>query len=130
MKITKKVRIQTPLVNTIIDLVRLLGKVLKKDHCIGIKCQHNPDDKDVGSFKISFPYYGGGSPEEWLVWKDKFLKALKSQGISTGPLKYTFAERFLTGVEKATFEKGCPGYWNKVLAGMTKHAFSAYALCE
>ena len=36
---------------------------------------------------IKLTYYGGGSPEEWLVWKDILLKALDDQSISSGPGK-------------------------------------------
>ena len=65
MKITKKkVQMQSPLVNPIIDLVRPLEKVFKKGEHIAIKCHNTPGDKDTGSYEINFPYYGGGSPEE------------------------------------------------------------------
>ena len=40
----------------------------------------------------------------------KLLKALGDQGISTGSQRYTFTERLLTGVAKATFFC-CTGYW-------------------
>ena len=106
MKIAKKkVRITSPLVNPIIDLERPLEKVLKKGEYIAIKCHNTPGDNDSGSYEINLPYYGGGTPEEWLVWKDKLLKALDGQGISTGPQRYTFTERLLTGDAKATYNQ-------------------------
>ena len=75
MKIAKKkVRIQISLVNPIIDLERTLEKVLKKGEYIATKYHINPGDNDSGSYEINLPYYGGGLPEEWLVWKDKLLK--------------------------------------------------------
>ena len=87
MKIAKKkVRIQSPLVNPIINLERQLEKVLKKGEYIAIKCHNTPCDNDSGSYEIDLLYYGGGLPEEWLVWKDKLLKALDGQSISTGRL--------------------------------------------
>ena len=68
MKIANiKVRMQTPLVNPVIDLKRPLDKVLKKGKYIAIKCQNTPGDNDSGYYEISLPYYVGGSPEEWLV---------------------------------------------------------------
>ena len=76
---------QTPLVNPIIDLVMPLEKVLKKGEYITIKCHNTTGDNDSGSYQINLSYYRGGSPEEWLVGKDKLLKALDGQGISTGP---------------------------------------------
>ena len=94
MKIAKKkVKIISPLVNPIIDLERPLEKVLKNKEYIAIKCHNITGDTDSGSYEINLPYYGGGTPEEWLVWKDKLLKALDGQCISTRPLRYTFTER-------------------------------------
>ena len=62
MKITrKKVRIQSPLINPIIDLERLLEKVLKKVEYIAIKGLNTPGDNDSGSYDINLPSYGGGS---------------------------------------------------------------------
>ena len=88
MKIAKKkVRMQTPLVNPILDLERPLEKVIKKGEYIAIKCHNTPGDNDSGSYEVNLPYYGGGSPDEWLVWKDKLLKALDGQSVSIGPLR-------------------------------------------
>ena len=83
MKITKKkVKFQTFLVNLIINLERLLEKVHKEEEYIAIKCHNIPGNIDSGSYEINLPNYGGGgSPEEWLVWKDKLLMALDGRGI-------------------------------------------------
>ena len=71
MKIAKKkAPMQSPLVNPIIDLERPREKDLKKGEYIAIKCHNTPDDNDSGSYETNLPYYGGGSLEEWLVWKD------------------------------------------------------------
>ena len=41
-----------------------------------IQCHNTPGDNDIGSYENNLPYYGEGSPEEWIVWKDILLKAL------------------------------------------------------
>ena len=106
MKIAKKkVRIQSPLVNPIIDLERPLEKMLKKGEYKTIKCHNTPCDDNSGCYEINLPYYRGGSPEECLVWKDKLLKALDGQSISMRHLRYTFTERLQTGDAKATFHQ-------------------------
>ena len=79
MKIAKKkVRMQTTLVNPIIDLERplekILEKVLKKGEYIVIKYHHTPGDNDSGSYEIDLPYCKGGLPEEWFVWRFKLRK--------------------------------------------------------
>ena len=133
----KKARLQTPLVIPIIDLESPLEKVLKKEDYTAIKCHNTPGDNHSGSYEINLPYYGGGSPEGWLVWKDKLFKALDGQSISMGSLQYTFTEHLLTGDTKATFNQTALGIgirtvdnFNTVLAEMTKHAFPAYAFRE
>ena len=60
----KKVRKQSPLVNPIINLERLLEEGLKKGKYIAIKCHITPGDNDSVSYEINLPYYGKGSPEE------------------------------------------------------------------
>ena len=62
----KKLKARFPLVKPIIDLERLLEKVLKKNKYIASKCHNTPDDNDLESYEINLPYYRG-SPEEWLV---------------------------------------------------------------
>ena len=83
--VMKNFWMQTPLVNPIIDMERLLEKVLQKGEYIAIKCHITPIDNDSGSYEINLRYNGGGTSEEWLVWKDKLLKALDGQSISMGP---------------------------------------------
>ena len=78
--------------NSVINLKRPLEKILEKGEYIVIKCHNTPGDNDSGSYEVNLPNYGGGTPEEWLVWKDKLLKVLDSQSISTGPLRYMFTE--------------------------------------
>ena len=79
--------------------------MLKRGEYTAIKCHNTPIDNDSGSYEINLPYYGGGSPEEWLVWEGKLIKALDDQSISMGPLQYTFTEHLLTGDTKATFDQ-------------------------
>ena len=56
MKIAKKkVRVQTPLVNPIIDLESPPEKVLKKGEYIMIKYDNTPGDNDSRSYEINLP---------------------------------------------------------------------------
>ena len=100
---------QSPLAKPIINLEMPLEKVLKKGEYIAIKFHNTPGDNDSRSYEINLPYYGEGSPEEWLIWKDKLLKALDEQSISMGSQRYTFTERLLTGDAKATFNQAALG---------------------
>ena len=135
MKIAKKkVQMQTPLVNPIIDLERPLEKVLKKGAFIAIKCHNTPGNNESGSHEINLSYNGGGTLEEWLVWKDKLIKTLDGQSIRTGPFRYTCTEWLLRGNAKFTFNQDAldigihtVDHFNKVLLEIAKHAFPTYA---
>ena len=60
MKIAKKkVKVQTPLVNPIISLERLLQKVLQKGEYMAIKYYNIPGDNDSVSYVIHLPHYRG-----------------------------------------------------------------------
>ena len=93
-----------PIVNPIVILERPLEMILRKGESIAIKCHNNFGDNDNGFYKINLPFYGGGSPEEWLMWKYKLLKALNDQSISKGSQMYTFTERLSTGEARASFD--------------------------
>ena len=80
---------RTPLVNHIIDLERLLEKILKKREYLAVSCQDIHGEMDSILFEINLPYYGGISPEEQLVQKDNLLKAFDGQSIGTGSLTLT-----------------------------------------
>ena len=102
-----------------------------------IKCHNTPGDNDPESYEINLPHYGGGSPEEWLVCKNKLLKALEDQKISTGSLRNKFTECLLIGDAKAPFNQAALDIgirtvdnFNKRLAEMTKHAYPVYAFRE
>ena len=130
----KKIRMQTLLMDPIIDLERSLENILKKGKFIGIKCHNIPGDNNGESYDINLTYYKGRSPEEWLLWKDKLFKPLDGQSISTGLLRYTFTQRLLIEDTKATFNQAALDIgirtvynFNNVLAEMTKHANPAYA---
>ena len=51
----KKMKIQSLLVNPIIDLESPLEKVLKQGEYIAIKCYDTPNDKDTESYRSTSP---------------------------------------------------------------------------
>ena len=65
------------------------------------------------------------------------MKALDGQGISTGPNRYSFTKRLLTGDTKAIFNLAALDIGihtvnnsNKIHMAMTKHTFSSYTFCK
>ena len=136
MKIAKKkVRIQSPLVNPIIDLERLFEDMLKNGGYKAIKFHNTPGDYGSGYYETNIPYNGGGLYEEWLVWKAKLLKGLDGQSISTGPQRHMYTKRLLTSDAKPIFNQAAQDIGihtvdnsHIVLLEMTKHACPAHIL--
>ena len=85
-----------------------------------------PGDDDSGSYEINFPYNGGGIPEQWLVWREKLLKFLVGQGLSTGPQRYIFTYyQAALDIGIYTVEN-----INKLLAKKTKYTLPAHTFCK
>ena len=86
---------------------------------------------------IKLAYCGGGTPEEWLLWKDKLLQALRGQGISTGLNQYNFTRKLLKDDAKATLNQAALDIdvcdvdnYRKILLEMNKYSFSSHASCK
>ena len=117
--------------NPTINLERLLKKTPKKGEYIATKYYNTPGDNESGSYEINLYYYRGGSPEMWLVWKDKLLKALYGQSISTRPQRYTFTKRLWTSDTKVTLhqvilDKGIPTVGNFEITKDTSPMYAFY----
>ena len=61
----QKVKFESPLVNPISNLERLLQDILRKCKYIVIKCHNTPGEYDSGSCDINLPSCGGGLTQEW-----------------------------------------------------------------
>ena len=87
----EKANISTALVDLIINLGRPVENELEKDNYIAIKWNNIPDKIDSGNHEIHLPTF-----EQWLLWREKFLKALKGHSINAGPQMHTFTKRAIT----------------------------------
>ena len=93
---------------------------------------HNtPDDNNSECSEIKLPFFRGGTPEEWLVWKNKLVKALDGQFIiSTELQRCLFTKKLLTGDAKVTFNQSVQvigthtvDNFNKELTEMAKYTY-------
>ena len=69
------------------------------------KCHKTSGDNDSETYEINLPYYGGWSPDDFLIQKDKRLKVLDDQSISIETQRYTFTECLSSGDTKTFFHK-------------------------
>ena len=68
-----------------------------------VECKYNarPGDPESPVYSIQIPYFGTGTPEEWLQFLDNLEKAINGQHITSGPERYEY--------RKATHGR-CPSY--------------------
>ena len=136
--IPKKKNVGTPtLIVPAIPLGRPEKKILTKGQYVEYKCFSSPGDTDSPAYNIQIPYFGTGTPEEWLMFLDNLDKALVGQHITDGPRRYEFTERLLKGDALATFrlktlEVGTRtvDHFDEVMARLTEHIFPVHAYRE
>ena len=68
-----------------------------------IKCRTNPTDASSTTYKIGMAYFKDGTPEEWLLYKNRMKRCLDCQGATAGPSKFSLARRLLMGRTLADF---------------------------
>ena len=87
-----------------IDLERPTAKDYKRHEHIVVKCRTDPSDSSSPPYDLPIILFGTGTCEEWLIWRKNFKKALKGQGVTTGPGYFSMARRLLTGDALGCFE--------------------------
>ena len=68
-----------------------------------VKCRTNPGDASSTTYEIGMTYFKEGSPEEWLVWKNRLMRCLEGQGATAGPSSFLLTRRLLMGRALAEF---------------------------
>ena len=97
MKIAKKKVKGTTLIKPAITLARPEIERLKTGQYLTLKCQNTPGDANSTKYDLSIPYFGTGTPEEWLMFQDNLLKGITGQNITEAEGKYKLTESLLTG---------------------------------
>jgi len=99
------------------------------------KLRNVPEDESSPTYELSVPYFGTGTPEEWLKFRKNLEKVVVGQNVTTGPGRYTVARRLLEGDALASFDQGArlhgaesiPNF-KRCLDDVTKHVFPKRAL--
>lgn len=101
------------------------------------KCYATPGNPDTPVYEIQLPYFGSGTPEDWLVFRDLLVKVLTGQNITDGPGRYQLTERSLIGDALAAFRLKTVEYgartaanFQSVLEALTAHIFPVHAYRE
>ena len=108
---------------------------LQKGDYLSLKLQSTPGDADSQTYELSIPYYGSGTPEQWLKFTRDLNRVLIGQSITTGPPKYAMARRLLEGDALAKFNERATANGNETnehfvttLREVTTHVFPKKAL--
>ena len=72
---------------------------------MALKLQSNPGAAESPTYEISIPYFGSGTPEQWLKFQRDLNRVIIGQNITTGPPKYAMARRLLEGDALAKFNE-------------------------
>ena len=118
-----------------IDLERPAAKNYKEHDHIIVKCRTDPTDNTSPPYDLPIILFGTGSCEEWLQWRKNFEKAIKGQGLSTGPGHFAQARRLLTGAALGAFEVAASAVTSETVASceavlkeVDRHVFPTRAL--
>ena len=79
-------------------------KQLKKGEYIAFNYHSTSGETTSATYEVQISYFGSGLPEEWIVFTGQLSKGIHGQDITTGPGRFDYTLRLLTGNAKATFE--------------------------
>lgn len=118
----------------VIPLGRPDKKELEKGSYETLRLYTDPGDTDSATYDVTVPYYGSGTPEEFLIFIKNVKKVLNGQNLTTGPQKYSTMKRLLKGDALATFEAAeaeagtqTTEHFEVCVKELTKHVFPARA---
>eukprot|EP00957_Ditylum_brightwellii_P038390 2902041-Ditylum_brightwellii.AAC.1 len=61
------------------------------------KIRSTPADVTSPIYKLSAPFFDGGTPEEWIKFRHGLSTVLKDQNVTQGPPSYVVAKTLLKG---------------------------------
>eukprot|EP00957_Ditylum_brightwellii_P053020 4020390-Ditylum_brightwellii.AAC.1 len=59
------------------------------------KLRTTPADMTLSIYKLSVPFFDGGTPEEWIKFRRGLSAVLKGQNVTQGPPSYAVAKTLL-----------------------------------
>ena len=119
-----------------IPLERSENKQPAKGEFLVMKCRTQPAEANSPTYDVTIPYFGSGTPEEWLRFRSNLDKVIHGQNATTGPSRYALARKLLEGDALAAFEQAATTTtggetvvnFGVVMTAVTKHIFPARAL--
>merc|ERR1712127_1028673 len=88
-----------------IPLERSENKQPNKGEFLTMKCRSQPAEANSPSYDVTIPYFGSGTPEEWLRFRSSLDKVIHGHNATTGPSRYALVRKLLEGDALAAFEQ-------------------------
>eukprot|EP00957_Ditylum_brightwellii_P049733 3771435-Ditylum_brightwellii.AAC.1 len=82
------------------------------------KLRTTPADATSPIYKLSVPFFGKRTPEEWIKFQHGLAAVLKGQNVTQGPANYAVAKTLLKGNILTTVP-----HFNKCLDDVAEHVF-------
>lgn len=104
---------------------------LVKGDYLAYKLRNDPADDTSPTYELCVPYFGTGSCEDWLKFRDNLDKVIVGQHVTTGPAKFVVARRLLTGDALSVFNAALVDCglnetnqaFDLCLSALTRHVF-------
>ena len=118
----------------VIPLERPPKREFEKGDCETLRLYTDPANTESASYDIVIPYYGSGTPEEFLKFQADLKKVFTGQNLTTGPKRFIMARRLLKGDALATFNAAAEKQTSETVDSfeacmkeLTAHVFPAQA---
>eukprot|EP00957_Ditylum_brightwellii_P109008 8315583-Ditylum_brightwellii.AAC.1 len=89
----------------VILFLRSALRQLKHGQFHAYKLRTTPADVTSPIYKLSVPFFDGGTPEEWIKFRCGLSAVLKGQNVTQGPPSYAVAKTLLKGDALTVFEQ-------------------------
>ena len=121
---SQKARIVPP-----IPLERVENPPLEKGEYLTYKLRNNPTDDSSPLYELSVPFFGTGTPEQWLKFMENLSRVCAGQNVTNGPGKFAVARRLLKSDALAAFNEAVEGQnetlasFDEAIAAVTRYVF-------
>eukprot|EP00957_Ditylum_brightwellii_P022057 1663871-Ditylum_brightwellii.AAC.1 len=89
----------------VIKFTRPTPRQLERGQFHTYKLRTTPADATSPTYKLSIPFFEGGTPKEWIKIQRRLQAVLKGQNATQGPPSYAVAKTLLKGSALTVFEQ-------------------------
>ena len=110
-------------------------KKLERGEFHNYKLRTVPGDSSSPIYELSVPFFGAGTPEEWIRFHKNVQQVFVGQDVTTGPTQYALARSLLRGDALTVFDASAATHgaqtvehFKLVMSDICEHVFPAKAV--